>query len=1104
MTDRYVSSAGNDSFDGSLGSPWKTVQKAMDAAQPGDTVNVRAGTYTERLACHVSGATGNIITFQPYGYGSAGEETVTFDYTSLGTVSDGVPYLTFEGINYVTVQGFTFQNHHVTGTGQRGLHCWNSSYITINDCLFSGNKDMSGGASNSYAHHRIWNGSRNVTISSCEYSTINTSGSENLAFDSSAHDCVVRDCYIHDLDNVAICVTGAAYGVVIRHNHVEFVGKKRDGSGWYSVTHNAIWVNGGHDSVVERNWVNDCHYGIVCYSKPGQNATFNINIRNNILVSNNPSGLMLGNWDSTDGSSVRDCSINNNTIDTCVSGIYLRPTGGGGSFVTAVPQYQAAPRSYSIQQVTEDGRACWRFELRDGDVNDFDQGNIGPGGRPNERAEMGYCPPASVNKINSPYNVTPNMGNYQYKYSIKFAPGFPTNQLWATYLQFHPEDSVGTWAFSGIAGHQNRIDIARPFTDTNVLSNSIYNVNPIQTGVWYDLVLDINWSTSSNGWIKVYRDGALVGSYNGATQASGSGGRFYYLIQGYYRDGGISATGIVYETQLQIRKVAGSSLVFKNNIISNCPTAGITLDAVASPPGTWDSNTFYANGSGPTPGSNVLTSDPRYTARPTNFALQQGSPAIDSGVSGSSTSDVGDVDYAGAVRINNSRVDRGAIEYGSTVVPVDPGGQGGNQGTQYVFDPNTVGAKETGTYYAIAAIEILAGDPIYPQITSAAFNLAKAGYAPSINTIQWVFSTANGPRYCTGARISGNDFAIGCSLFFAGPPPSVQIGTAYTANSGRYISTDAIPFFSFVLGDSDYPYAVRIQNPDGSFVEWTGHPLVLTGSLSTVGNFVDSAQITGRNFADGVTAFAAAPSDPSTLLPITVVSNSGTVVTVAAIPYQQLGLLQGQNPIIRIVNPDGAWTDTTGAGSVHQNPPPPPPDNDTTVLVTNTSSVITGSPVERIHPKVLARLHDPESETVNRVQDRIIQAVNPTMRQLAEMPAARSGIFKREGWSDASLLNGWKNVTGSLNAGFVRDAGGTVHLRGEVLSDIKNVGLPVMVLPESYRPVSNVFAACYVAGTSAVGMVQVGTEGAVRVLHVGGSDGSPVSVSIGGISFPSE
>src|SRR5205814_10179098 len=72
-TSYYVDSAsGNDTNSGTQSSPWKTIQKAMNSATAGSTVNIKAGTYHERLALNVSGTAGNYITFQPAGYDGTG------------------------------------------------------------------------------------------------------------------------------------------------------------------------------------------------------------------------------------------------------------------------------------------------------------------------------------------------------------------------------------------------------------------------------------------------------------------------------------------------------------------------------------------------------------------------------------------------------------------------------------------------------------------------------------------------------------------------------------------------------------------------------------------------------------------------------------------------------------------------------------------------------------------------------------------------------------------------------------------------------------------------------------------------------------------------
>jgi parallel beta-helix repeat protein len=58
-----VSTQGNDSNPGTAQSPWRTIQKAANTAVAGDTVQVQAGTYVERVTFPNSGTASNPITF---------------------------------------------------------------------------------------------------------------------------------------------------------------------------------------------------------------------------------------------------------------------------------------------------------------------------------------------------------------------------------------------------------------------------------------------------------------------------------------------------------------------------------------------------------------------------------------------------------------------------------------------------------------------------------------------------------------------------------------------------------------------------------------------------------------------------------------------------------------------------------------------------------------------------------------------------------------------------------------------------------------------------------------------------------------------------------
>lgn len=63
----YVSPSGDDDGDGTLKSPWKTIQKAADSLEAGETVFVREGVYEEFITINRSGsAEEGYITFKAY------------------------------------------------------------------------------------------------------------------------------------------------------------------------------------------------------------------------------------------------------------------------------------------------------------------------------------------------------------------------------------------------------------------------------------------------------------------------------------------------------------------------------------------------------------------------------------------------------------------------------------------------------------------------------------------------------------------------------------------------------------------------------------------------------------------------------------------------------------------------------------------------------------------------------------------------------------------------------------------------------------------------------------------------------------------------------
>jgi hypothetical protein len=64
---RYVATDGSDSSPGTLAQPWRTIAKAFAAANPGDVIVLRGGTYFERgLTCNRSGTATQPITLMAH------------------------------------------------------------------------------------------------------------------------------------------------------------------------------------------------------------------------------------------------------------------------------------------------------------------------------------------------------------------------------------------------------------------------------------------------------------------------------------------------------------------------------------------------------------------------------------------------------------------------------------------------------------------------------------------------------------------------------------------------------------------------------------------------------------------------------------------------------------------------------------------------------------------------------------------------------------------------------------------------------------------------------------------------------------------------------
>jgi parallel beta-helix repeat protein len=93
-----VSPSGSDSNPGTLTQPWKTIQKALDKVSAGQTILVRAGTYSQSLYAKRGGTSTSLVSLEAF----PGEKPVLTRPMQIVA-------------NYIRVSGFVFEaNGHST------------------------------------------------------------------------------------------------------------------------------------------------------------------------------------------------------------------------------------------------------------------------------------------------------------------------------------------------------------------------------------------------------------------------------------------------------------------------------------------------------------------------------------------------------------------------------------------------------------------------------------------------------------------------------------------------------------------------------------------------------------------------------------------------------------------------------------------------------------------------------------------------------------------------------------------------------------------------------------------------------------------------------
>lgn len=324
QTIRYVATTGNDANSGtSTATPYKTIQKALDVATAGTTIQVRAGTYKERLIWKTSGA--GALANQQVILTNYPNDTVRLDGSAGGTNSAQKAMIDITNKSYLTVSNIFIQNNYTAnavGIQVKGA----GSGITIQNCKIYNvgwsTSTTAVPASTDNANPLVVVGSAataitGLTITGNQIYNCITGYSEGLTVTGNVDGFTVSNNTVRDITNIGIVVAGHYAWA----NSNASVNKARNGKVQGNTVYNCvsavkvsagIYVDGGENITLERNksYSNGAGFSIGC-----ENAGFPVTgivMRDNWAYNNKDVGLRLGSNQAT--SPVNGAVITNNTF----------------------------------------------------------------------------------------------------------------------------------------------------------------------------------------------------------------------------------------------------------------------------------------------------------------------------------------------------------------------------------------------------------------------------------------------------------------------------------------------------------------------------------------------------------------------------------------------------------------------------------------------------------------------------------------------------------------------------------------------------------------------------------------------------------------------
>jgi hypothetical protein len=329
----YVAQNGSDKNPGTEAKPWKTIQKAAESATPGSTVQIKAGTYYEKVNIKVSGTSNKTaITFTNYK-----DDRVILD-GSRSADSGQEDMIRISNKDYIRIIGLEITNHTTDKEDAllTGIGIWGKGKgIEIKNCKihriwYTGASEASGAQAIAVYGRNGKKPVSGLVIDGNEIWDIKCGSSEAVALNGNVDGFQFTNNKVHDTSNIGLSLIGdkklggkavcpVAADNRARNGFVGYntmTGNSREGNPSYpknDFSAVGIYADGAKDVVIAYNTCSGNDIGIEVSNETQGKLCSGITVRDNLIFRNKASGIQAGGYDETRGWAA-DCTFTNNTL----------------------------------------------------------------------------------------------------------------------------------------------------------------------------------------------------------------------------------------------------------------------------------------------------------------------------------------------------------------------------------------------------------------------------------------------------------------------------------------------------------------------------------------------------------------------------------------------------------------------------------------------------------------------------------------------------------------------------------------------------------------------------------------------------------------------